>query len=189
MLKEVILEKELVVINENEAIKIVEPLMRSMISKYTGYFNYEDYYQLACMAVWKAFRDYDITRGASFPTFARWKLKEALSNEKTKESRIKRNLSDDISVIYLDSFIGQDGEDSQHEILGTSSFEEDLIDTLHIEYIVNQLTEYEARLMPVLLNKISGADFARMEGTSRSNICNQTSRLKKKLAKILNYNI
>ena len=57
----------------------------------------------------------------------------------------------------------------------------DLILKITVDMIMADLSEYEARLMPVLLKKIAGVDLAKTEGTTRQNISNQVGRLKKKL--------
>ena len=53
---------------------------------------------------------------------------------------------------------------------------------------MSSVSDYERRLYPVLAGMIKGADLARQEGTTRQNISNQASRLKKKLKDVAKKN-
>ena len=178
--KQLIVDKQIKEMNVDEAIEFAKPTIFSIARSYINNYTKEDYIQEGYMVAWKAFEDYDITRGASYLTYLSWKLRQRFGQLLTMQTRQKRTVADGVKIIALDCPVEQEKNDF-HSLFGTESFEDDLISKITVDMIMSDLSEYEARLIPVLLKKIAGVDLARAEGTTRQNISNQLGRLKKRI--------
>lgn len=180
MVKRFIVDKEIKELNLDEVLELSKPLILHMCSKYSNSYTYEDYEQVGYITAWKCFDTYDINKGASFITYLSWKLKQKFGQLLTAQTRQKRTVAEGFTRIYLDCPIEQEKNDF-HNIVGCSGFEDEVMSKLFVENIMANISEYEARLIPVLLGQITGVDLANREGSTRQNISNQCGRLKKKL--------
>ena len=180
MRKPLIVDKQIKELTVDEAIELAKPTIFSVARSYINNYTKEEYIQEGYIVAWEAFEKYDITRGASYLTYLSWKLRQKFGQLLTKQTRQKRTVADGVKIIALDCPIEQEKNDF-HSLFGTESFEDDLISKITVDMIMSDLSEYEARLIPVLLKKIAGVDLAKTEGTTRQNISNQVGRLKKKL--------
>ena len=180
MRKPLIVDKQIKELTVDEAIELAKPTIFSVARSYINNYTKEEYIQEGYIVAWEAFEKYDITRGASYLTYLSWKLRQKFGQLLTKQTRPKRTVADGVKIIALDCPIEQEKNDF-HSLFGTESFEDDLISKITVDMIMSDLSEYEARLIPVLLKKIAGVDLAKTEGTTRQNISNQVGRLKKKL--------
>lgn len=180
MRKPLIVDKQIKELTVDEAIELAKPTIFSVARSYINNYTKEEYIQEGYIVAWEAFEKYDITRGASYLTYLSWKLRQKFGQLLTKQTRQKRTVADGVKIIALDCPIEQEKNDF-HSLFGTESFEDDLISKITVDMIMADLSEYEARLIPVLLKKIAGVDLAKQEGTTRQNISNQVGRLKKKL--------
>lgn len=180
MKKNFIVDKQIVSLDVNDVMELSKPMIKSMVLKYANTYTKEDYEQEGYIVAWKAYDEYDITKGASYLTYLSWKLKQRFGQLLTKQTRKKRTVQEGTKLISLDCPVAQEQNDF-HSLFGTCSFEDELVSKITVDVIMDSLSDYEARLIPVLLKKITGVDLAKQEGTTRQNISNQVSRLKKKL--------
>lgn len=184
MKKRFIVDKEIKELDLNEVLELAKPLIVHMCSKYTNTYTHEEFEQEGYITAWKCYDTYDITRGASFLTYLNWKLRQKFGQLLTAQTRQKRTLQKGFSRVYLDCPIEQEKNDF-HSLIGYNGFEEDIISKVFIDNIMSNVSEYEARLFPVLVGRMSGVELANIEGSTRQNISNQVSRLKKKLKNLL----
>ncbi|WP_432401012.1 sigma-70 family RNA polymerase sigma factor [Wukongibacter sp. M2B1] len=63
-----------------EALEKYKPLIRKLVNRYYGVYDYNDLFQTASIALWEAYEEYDIDRGNTFLTLAYSKIDYAIRN-------------------------------------------------------------------------------------------------------------
>lgn len=188
MKKRIIANGEIIEVNIDEALKIAAPHIARVSRRYYNDFNKEDYLQEGRLVAWKVYNEYDITKGASYTTFLEWKLRQRFGQILSKQTTKKRTIPCEFKVVFLDCPIAED-EDNFHDLLGGGDFQETSITNLTFENIMSHVTEREKRLFPILIGTKTNTDLAIEEGITRQNVCNQVSRLKTKLQKVVKKHI
>lgn len=88
--------------NFEEILKQYEPMIKSILRKTNIYKNHDHFYQVACIALWQAWRNFDSTKG-HFPSYAYRVVQTSIYREMHKDNQyMKRHIpveKDELSIV------------------------------------------------------------------------------------------
>lgn len=153
----------------------------------------EDLIQEGMIGLFKAVRDYDIGRDASFFTFADLCISRQLYTA-VQASRRKKHLPLNTYISYYANAADQD-EKGENDLLDTfwnrleQSPEELFLDKERVEYLENsiekELSSFEKQVLDLYLTGMTYSQIARVLGRDEKSTDNALQRLKSKIKKML----
>lgn len=190
-------------LSDNEIIKLIrdnnDDAMEYMLKKYSGVVKKEirtvyligaemdDLAQEGMIGLFKAIRDYDQEKGASFHTFATLCVRRQINTAISASNRKKHTpLNNSIPIYY-------ENDDEEYNML--SDFEarnaefnpENLIlikeqHDMMLEEIKNALSKMEKMVFDMYLEGLSYADIAKSLGKTEKSVNNSLQRIRSKLS-------
>ena len=153
----------------------------------------EDLIQEGMIGLFKAMRDYDSGRDASFFTFADLCVSRQMYTA-VKASRRKKHIPlNDYVSFYVEGAGQEDGEERNllEELTnGNSANPEELfLDKERVIYlqnaIANELSPFEKQVLDLYMTRMSTSQIAKVLGRSEKSTDNALQRLKSKIKKLL----
>lgn len=106
--------------------KMVCGMVQSAIKGNEYHPLFEDYFAAAQYAVVMAAQKYDTTRGVAWPTYARWKIRSAISHENRHQGIVRDNNLDLWSIDDINNnYTSDEGDKDRYLLPDPSKFEED----------------------------------------------------------------
>lgn len=150
----------------------------------------EDLIQEGMIGLFKAMRDYDAGRDASFATFAGLCISRQLYKSIQASNRQKHMpLNSYVSLYSTDS---EESGTSIGELLASATLgpEDAIIDRENVEFLEKQieasLSEFERQVLDLHLTGMGYTDIAKVLGRDEKSADNALQRLKSKIKKIVN---
>ena len=182
-----------------------EPIMDYIIDKYKNMVrskaksmyilgaDRDDLLQEGMIGLFKAVRDYDFGRDASFSTFADLCVTRQMYTAVQAARRQKHSFLN--AYVSLSADAGSDQEDDQEAQLinalasrADRNPEEMLIDRENLErledYLNRELSPFEKQILELYLTGMSYAEIARVLGKSEKSTDNALQRIKSKIKKM-----
>lgn len=153
----------------------------------------EDLIQEGMIGLYKAVRDYDSGRDASFCTFADLCISRQMYTAVQASRRKKHSpLNNYVSFYEENAKQGEAGEQNLLEVL-TDPFglnpEEQLIDKERVEYLLrtieNELSPFEKQVLDLYMTRMTTIEIAKVLGRDEKSTDNALQRLKSKIKKLL----
>lgn len=190
-------------LSDNEIIKLIrdnnDDAMEYMLKKYSGVVKKEirtvyligaemdDLAQEGMIGLFKAIRDYDQEKGASFHTFATLCVRRQINTAISASNRKKHTpLNNSIPIYYenddeeynmLNDFEARNAEFNPENLI--------LIKEQHdmmLEEIKNALSKMEKMVFDMYLEGLSYADIAKSLGKTEKSVNNSLQRIRSKLS-------
>ena len=147
----------------------MEPTIEKLLNKCGIYKNRDEYKQVARIALWKAFTNYDHTKyhfHAYLYNQMRYDMIDALRQNVKKEQRFI-STTDEKSTFYV--------EDTQQIVVSYPK----------LEWLIDQLNEEEKRLLHLMFNEQrSNEELSVYYGISHESIRKRKYRLRRKLQEL-----
>lgn len=174
MLKKIIIKTGVTKnVSFEELLEFNKGLIGLHIKKWYANFEYDDSYQLCCMALWKAYNDYDIERGLCFSTVANKYIFNILSGEYRKNKR--HNVEGDSLEKEL-----WEGTTLESKISTSMDFIADFETNLYIQQL---LSNKEKTVLKLLSENYTQKQIAKALNTVQCNISKTLKRVRNKFLK------
>lgn len=160
-------------INFEELLQLSNKVISFNIKRWANQFEYEELYQIATIAVWNAYKDYDINRGLCFSTVASRYIFNTISAE--YRSRKRHNVRG--SSLYEEFMEGLIVEDTVAESINP-------IDEFETNMYIDQLLDTrEKTVLKLLSENYTQKQIAAALNTVQCSISRILKRIKNKFEK------
>jgi len=173
MLKRIIIKTGITrEVSFEEILKFNKGLIGINVKKWYSQFEYEDLYQICCMALWKAYIDYDIERGLCFSTVASKYIFNTLSGE--YRSRKRHCVSGESLEKEL-----WEGTTLESKLSASRDLIADFEANLYIEQL---LSKKEKTILKLLSENYTQIQIAKALNMAQGNISKALKRIRNKFA-------
>ena len=81
-------------------IPLVQKIVDTSFANYNGEFDRDDLISIGIIGLMDAMDKYDISKKASFETYARWRIKGSIYDELRRQGKISRSKMDKVNKLY-----------------------------------------------------------------------------------------
>lgn len=152
----------------------------------------DDLIQEGMIGLYKAVKNYDIHKDASFRTYASMCINRQMCTAITAANR-KKNVPLNESVSYDTLVMTEDGEEFSIDVLLSDNYEsnpewryfDEISAESMIDDILNKLSSYEQKVLTLHMEGHDYLDIARRLGREPKSVDNALNRIRKKVLNIL----
>lgn len=171
------------ILSGEEVIKEFEGITKWYINRYNieGYDN-EDIYQTCLLEIYNAYIKYDYNKGIKFSTFANAFIKNKIKRL-LRDSTAKKRYNQKGNDLSLDKEYTEEGATLLNFLSCDETIEEKVTTNVFYKQIINNLTEDEIKLIPVIIGVKSTQKLGDELGVSKVTIHKRTKKLKERIRK------
>lgn len=169
----------------NEKTKKVEPKEMTFEEVYEQYqklinntarkwWQYEDAKQIASIALWKTYENYDSTRGVSFASVAQVFVYRALARYHWQQTRPIRK-----QEILSMFFENEDGQSIAATLTDNIDYAEKVEAKVLIKKALNELTEQQRKIVALTCYGLPQMEIAREIGTHQVKVSREIKKIRK----------
>lgn len=156
----------------------------SRFAKGNAVYDYEDLFQIGCMALDTAIKQFDENHGASFSTYATSVIFCHISNFLRKEHHLRMNQSKQVlSICSLDKCCGDEESENYYNLIADGEFESDIIDKDYLNRFIKLLTTREKEVMLLAMKDLKQADIGKILGIKQCTVAIKLKTIKDKYNK------
>lgn len=164
----------------SEVLEMYDPLIKNIIFKFSNLkMEYDDKYQFASMAIWKAYKFYNIETTVSFSNLAKKYIDNEFVYHVNYNNRIKRSGYELLSMDKAD--IKEKGQ--ENSILDTLksnvNVENDIILKNSLSNFINMITDQQKNTIALFMAGNKYNEISKILGTSSSTISMRMTKIKK----------
>ncbi|MBB6219017.1 RNA polymerase sigma factor (sigma-70 family) [Anaerosolibacter carboniphilus] len=160
-----------------------KPLIKKGISSWLGSYEYDDLFQIASIALWKAFEKYDHRKNIGFGYIAKLYIKSSiLAYHKKQTAKLTNKTSKINNVVSFQDLLGDDEDGTTlEELFGVEDISiNNLADKLVLDQIMNKFSKQQQEDILAYISGFKVSDIAATKDISKQTM---SIRMKNSLMK------
>lgn len=170
----------------NEVFKMYKGLIDKKAGMWAQSYEYEDMVQVASLALWKAYKNYDGSKPVGFGLLARTYIERALLKHNQLNKPKTENVTSQISsIVSLEEKIFTDSNGKeltlQGLIYGGDSFPEQIVERIILNRVIEKLNEKQKRYLSLIMQGYGSKELAEAENIKLSAMSMRRTLLFRKM--------
>lgn len=140
--------------------------------------DYEDLFQIGCIGLLKASKDFDERKGYRFSTLAHLYIRREIYSFTKSQSRIKRGNGK--SIVSIDLEVDEAERSTLGELIASDT---NVLDEVEARFLYRKLLQKDKRkIVPLLIEGYSTSEIAKKFGVTRVTVNNWRNKLRDEIA-------